>query len=340
MRLFASLLHALIAGESLDAETMGDVIGAIVDGLWTPVQVGAFLAALASKGETVIELVGAARAIRERSLRVEHGLSLVVDTCGTGGDGAGTINISTIAGLIVAGCGVPVAKHGGRAASSRCGSADVLEAVGIAIDDDPATARKRLERIGFAFMFAPAYHPAMQALAPVRRELGVRTLFNLLGPLTNPAGATHQVVGTAKPEHLELMGEALMRLGVRAGAVVHADGGIDEVAGEGITHVYQFTESRSHRYILDPMDLGIQASLSAIAGGDPVINAAALWAILRGERSPRADLIALNAALTLVVAERAESLREGLEAAYASVRNGAALAVLEALRHPTELELA
>jgi anthranilate phosphoribosyltransferase len=336
MKPFPALLDVLIAGDELDGQTMCEALGAYLEGVWSPVRMGAFLTALAAKGETVAEIVGAASAIRERGLRVEHALPLVVDTCGTGGDGAGTINISTAVGFVVAGCGVPVAKHGGRSSSSKCGSADVLEALGVALDDDPATARAHLEGIGFAFMFAQTYHPALKIAAPLRRELGVRTLFNLLGPLTNPADATHQVVGVARESHLELIGESLARLGVRGGAVVHGAGGIDEVAGEGITHVYAFTSSGARRYVLDPADFGIHAPLSVLAGGDATTNAAALQAVLRGERSPRADVVALNAALTLVTAERAESLREGLEAAYASLRNGAALAVLEALRRPEE----
>jgi anthranilate phosphoribosyltransferase len=333
---FASILRALIAREELGGQTMREAIGAIMDGAWSSAQAGAFLATLAAKGETPSEVVGGARALRERSLRVEHELALVADTCGTGGDGAGTLNVSTTVGLVLAGCGIPVAKHGGRASSSKCGSADVLEALGVAIDDEPPAARKRLERTKFAFLFAPRYHPAMKVAAPVRGDLGVPTLFNLLGPLANPAGATHQVLGVARESQLVLIGEALIELGARAGAVVHGTGGIDEVAGEGITHVFQFSASRARRWILDPMDLGIRAPLSALAGGDPPTNAAALRALLEGERSPRADVIALNAALALLVVERVESLREGLEEARVSMRHGAALAVLEALRRPRE----
>ncbi len=273
--------------------------------------------------------------LRERSLHVEHDLPLVVDTCGTGGDGYNTINISTAAALTIAGCGVPVAKHGGRAASGRCGSADVLEALGVGLDDDPQEARKRLERDRFAFLFAPRYHPVMKSVGPLRRELGVRTLFNLLGPLANPAGATHQVLGTADEARLEVLGEALRELGVRSGAVLHAADGMDEIAGEGPTYVYQFDRERARRYILDPSDFGIRASREALIGGDVAVNAAALRAILEGERSPCADVTALNAALALLVAGRAESFREGLELAYASLRNGAALAVLEASRRDT-----
>ncbi|HTV73495.1 MAG TPA: anthranilate phosphoribosyltransferase [Candidatus Acidoferrales bacterium] len=337
---FSALLRGIVAGEPLEADVAYDAIGSIIDTSWTPVQAGAFLVALAAKGETASEIAGAARAFRERSLHVEHDLPLVLDTCGTGGDGAGTINVSTIVGLVVAGCGVPVAKHGNRASSSRCGSADVLEALGIAIDDDPAMARVRLEHDGFTFMFAPRYHPAMKAVSAVRRELGIRTLFNLLGPLCNPARATHQVVGVAKESHLELVGDALIALGTQGGAVVYAASGIDEIAGEGPTYVYQFSAQRAWRYVIDPSDFGIRAPLGAIAGGEPALNAAAVRAILEGERSPRADVVALNAALALVVSERAGSFREGLDLAQSSLQDGAGLAVLEALRRPIKLEFA
>ncbi|HMD02916.1 MAG TPA: anthranilate phosphoribosyltransferase, partial [Candidatus Baltobacteraceae bacterium] len=269
---------------------------------------------------------------------VEHELPLVVDTCGTGGDGAHTINVSTLVGLIVAGCGVPVAKHGNRAASSRCGSADVLEAAGVAIDGSPEVARVRLERRNFAFLFAQQYHPALKVVAPVRRELRVRTVFNLLGPLANPARATHQVVGVADPAHLELIGTALQGLGARRGAVVYARSGIDEIAGDAPTEVFQFNGSGGRRWLLDPSDLGIKASAEALAGGEPPDNARALRALLEGERSPRADVVALNAALALIVAEQAGSLREGLARARASLADGSSLAVFEALRRPAELE--
>lgn len=332
---FPFYLRRAVERENFSAEAMRDAIAAIVDGAWSGVQSAAFLAALAAKGETVAEIAGAARAVRERSLRVEHTLPLVVDTCGTGGDGTGTINVSTAAGLLVAACGVPVAKHGNRAASSRCGSADVLEALGMDISEEPAQVRSRLERKGFAFMLATKYHPAMKTVASLRRELGVRTLFNLLGPLSNPASVTHQVVGVSRESHVQLLGEALMSLGLRAGAVVHGAGGLDEIAGEGLTFVYQFTPQRAWSYTIDPAELGIHAPLSELAGGDPALNAQALRVIVEGERSPRADVVALNAALTLLVAEQVESLREGFELARARLQGGAARAVLEDLHHPS-----
>jgi anthranilate phosphoribosyltransferase len=333
---YPALLRAVIARQDLDAEAMSFAVGQIMDAEWSAAQAGAFLGALATKGETVAEVVGAAEAMRARSLHVEHELPLVVDTCGTGGDGAHTINISTAVGFVVAGAGLPVAKHGNRAASSRCGSADVLEASGIVIDRPPAVARRQLERDRFAFLFAQAYHPAMKEVAPVRRQLGVRTVFNMLGPLSNPARATHQVIGVAVAEHVTLMGEALQRLGARGGAIVHATTGIDEIGGDAPTQVYQFGGGEARTYLLDPSEFDICASLADIGGGEPSENAAALRAILEGERSPRADVIALNAALALVVAERAATVGEGLNVARASLRDGAALAVFESIRRPRE----
>lgn len=338
---FTALLRRLVAREDLSAQEMSEAIGAIMDDRWSPPQSAAFLTALAAKGETPVEVVGAAQAMRDRSLRVEHTLPLVADTCGTGGDGTCTLNISTAVAFVVAGCGVPVAKHGNRAASSRCGSADVLEVLGVAIDTDPQSAARGLEENGFTFMFAPRFHPAMKAVGPVRRELGIRTLFNLLGPISNPAGATHQVIGVSRESHLELIGDALARLGSVAGAVVHAASGMDEVAGEGVTHVYQFGAGKARRYRIDPADFDVYAPISSLLGGDARENAAILRAILMGERSPRADVVALNAALVLVVAGVAESLTEGFHLARTSLRDGAALAVLErVVRRPTELKLA
>jgi anthranilate phosphoribosyltransferase len=340
MRDFRSLLREILAGRDLDADQMAFAVGAMMDASWSPVQTGAFLAALATKGETATEVFGAAEAMRARSLHVEHDLPLVVDTCGTGGDGSHTINVSTAAGFVLAGCGLHVAKHGNRAASSLCGSADVLEACGIAIDVPPEAARAQLEHDRFAFLFAPLYHPATKEVGPVRRELGVRTIFNILGPLANPARATHQVIGVASEAHLELVGRALESLGSRAGAVVHAQNGIDEIAGDCVTHVYQFAGGVARRWTLDPASVGVSAPTGALSGGSPAFNAAALRSILQGERTPRADVVALNAALVLVVAERAADLREGLELARASLLSGAALEVFDRLRRPTEMEFA
>jgi anthranilate phosphoribosyltransferase len=300
-----------------------------MDGSFTAVQSAGLLTALAAKGERLEEVVGAARAMRDRSLRVEHNLPVVVDVVGTGGDNANTINISTLTALTVAAGGVPVAKHGNRAASSACGSADVLEAEGMAIDVEPERAAASLREAGFTFMFAPRYHHAMKNVAPVRRELGVRTIFNVLGPLTNPAHATHQVVGVARPELIQLMGEVLRGLGVRAGAVVHASSGIDEVGGEGPTTVYSFEEGESRRWSIDPEQYGIRAPLHAIRGGSVEACKEAFESVLSGERSPRADVVALNAGLVFTVCSRTRDLKEGLELARTLLGEGRAAAVFE-----------
>lgn len=328
----ADLLKALVARRSLSSEQMSDAIGAIMDARFSPVQAAAFLALLAAKGESPDEVLGAARAMRARSLRVDHRLTQVLDVCGTGGDGVGTINISTIVAFVVASCGLAVAKHGNRAASSRCGTADVLEALGIPIDLEPEAARRELESKGFVFLFAQRYHPAMRNIAPIRRDLGVRTIFNLLGPLTNPARATHQVVGVSDERHLDLIAHALEGLGGLAGAVVHATSGLDEIAGDVPTQVVRFRGGRRERMLIDPADYGISVPQSEIIGGDVGTNARALEEILSGERSSRSDLIALNAALPLLIAERVGSIGEGIELARRQLHEGAAHAVFEAAR--------
>ncbi|HLI96162.1 MAG TPA: anthranilate phosphoribosyltransferase [Candidatus Baltobacteraceae bacterium] len=323
------MLRRLIAGEHLTQDDAASMMGAIMDASFTPIQSAGLLTALAMMGEQTPEVVGAARAMRDRSLHVVHGLPMVVDVVGTGGDNANTINISTMTALVVSAAGVPVAKHGNRAASSACGSADVLEAAGMAIDVEPDRAAHMLHETGFAFMFAPRYHPAMKNVAPVRRELGVRTIFNVLGPLTNPARATHQVVGVARPEHLELIGDVLRGLGVRAGAVVHASSGIDEVCGEGPTTVYTFDEGESRRWTLEPEAFGIRTPLDLIRGGSVDACKDAFERILSGEQSPRADVVALNAALVFTVCNRTSDLQEGLELARTLLKEGRAAVVFE-----------
>ncbi|MGH7716170.1 MAG: anthranilate phosphoribosyltransferase, partial [Vulcanimicrobiaceae bacterium] len=308
---YSELLRSLTRREDLTAEQMSDVMGAIMDEKITAVQAAAFIAALATKGEAVSEIVGAARAMRERSLPVPHELE-VLDVCGTGGDAAGTINISTAVAFVLAGAGLRVAKHGNRAASSRCGSADVLEAVGVRIDVAPQEAARQLKDHNVAFLFAQHYHPAMRAVGPIRSQLGVRTIFNMLGPLTNPARAKRQVIGVPVEHWVPLLGEALRELGSDAGAIVHGTNGLDEIAGDVPTHVYQFDENGAHEWTLAPSDYGIKASLQQLRGGDAQTNAHALLAILGGEASPRADVICLNAALGFVVAGRAGSIDEGL----------------------------
>lgn len=303
-----------------------------MDGTITAAQAAALLRALAIKGETVAELLGAARAMRERSLRVEHHLPLVADIVGSGGDGAGTINISTVTALVVAAAGVPVAKHGNRAATSKCGSADILEAAGMSIEGGPGVAARCLRETGFTFMFAPLYHPAMKTVGPVRRELGVRTIFNSLGPLTNPARATHQLVGVATDALVEPVAEVMRALGIRAGAVVHASSGIDEVGGEGPTSVYEFGDGWMKKWTLDPQEFGVHATLDDIGGGSVERCLDAFTCILSGEQSPRADVIALNAALAFVICGRTADIQEGMNLARTQLQGGHAAALFERVK--------
>ena len=282
-----------------------------------------------SRGEDVDEIVGAARAMRERSLHVEHGLPEVVDVVGTGGDGANTINISTMAALVTAAAGIPVAKHGNRAASSACGSADVLEATGLPIDLSPDRAARMLRETNFTFMYAARYHPAMKNVGPIRRELGVRTIFNILGPLTNPASASVQIVGVARPELLEPLARVLVELGVRRGAVVYGENGIDEVAGDVPTTVYAFNGAGGERWTLDPANYGIATPLSAIVGRSVDEARDAFLAILGGETSPRSDVVALNAALVLQTVGAEPTMEAALERARSILASGAALHTYE-----------
>jgi len=328
---YAPTLRRILSGEHLTQEESEAMIAQIMDGAVTPAQTAGLLVALAAKGETTGEVTGAARAMRERSLHVEHGLPMVVDVVGTGGDNANTINISTMAALVVASAGIPVAKHGNRAASSACGSADVLEASGVNIDVGPERAAEALRETGFTFMFAQRYHPAMKNVGPVRRELGVRTVFNVLGPLTNPARATHQVVGVARPELVELMGDVLASLGV-TGAVVHGASGIDEVSGEGPSTVYEFGADGTHRWMLNPAEYGIDAPLETIRGGSVEAARSAFERILNGERSPRADVVALNAGLVFAITKRTTNVKEGIELARTLLRDGRAASVLERVK--------
>ena len=329
---FAQRLRNVVQGNDLDERDAGALLGEFMDGKASTLQGAALLSALATKGEVVSEIVGAARAMRARSVRVEHRLPLVMDLCGTGGDHRNTLNISTMASLVVAAAGVPVAKHGNRAASSRCGSADVLEAAGFPITLPPDTAAQILAERNFTFMFAQLYHPAMKNVAPVRRELPIRTIFNVLGPLTNPASATHQVVGVADRSHLSLIGGALQLLGAQAAAVVHAENGIDEVAGDCPTHVFQFDRSGVRRLTIDPRDYGVNVPLNEIQGGDSAHNAAAFLRILRGERCGAADVVALNAGLALHVSGAAPDLRDGFRAARAVLERGAAYEIFRRLK--------
>jgi anthranilate phosphoribosyltransferase len=324
-------LESLVMRRDLSEAEAAVAMEEIMEGRATPALLGAFLVALRMKGETAEEVAGFARTMRAKALRVEPP-GQVVDTCGTGGDGQGTFNISTAAAFVAAGAGVAVAKHGNRAASSKCGSADVLEAAGVKIDLTPEQVRACLEEVGIGFMFAPAFHPAMRHAAPTRRELGIATVFNILGPLCNPAGAQHQVLGVARSQLVEVISEALLRLGAAHVLVVHSQDGVDELTLSAPSVVSELRNGKLRRYTVEPEALGLaQAPLAALRGGSAEENAAALRRVLEGAPGPLRDVVLLNAAAALVAGDRVGDLREGLELARASVDSGAALAKLEGL---------
>jgi anthranilate phosphoribosyltransferase len=313
------------------AETVA-VMNEIADGGATPAQVGAFLAALRLKGETVDEIAGAAEVMRARVDRVHVGREVFVDTCGTGGDGSNTFNISTTSAFVVAGAGVCVAKHGNRSVSSRCGSADVLAALGVNVDATKETVERSIEACGIGFLFAPKLHPAFKAVAGIRRELGIRSVFNLLGPLANPAGARRQVMGVYEPRWVPVLGGVLAALGAEHAFVVHGEG-LDEIAVTGMTHVAEVKGGTVDRYSMLPEDLGLRRwDRGEIAGGDAERNATILRDVLAGQKGAPRDAVLANSAAALVAAEVAGDLREGVRLAAESVDRGAAQDKLERLR--------
>ena len=304
----------------------------IADGGATPAQVGAFLAALRVKGETVDEIAGAAEVMRQRVDRVRVDREVFVDTCGTGGDNQNTFNISTTAAFVVAGAGVCVAKHSNRSVSSRCGSADVLGALGVNVEASKEVVERCIEECGIGFLFAPRLHPAFKAVAGIRRELGIRSVFNLLGPLANPAGARHQVMGVYEPRWVPILGGVLAALGARHAFVVHGEG-LDEIAVTGMTHVSEVKDGRVERYAMLPEDLGLRRwERSELAGGDASHNAAVVTAVLSGQPGAPRDAVLANAAAALVAAEAAPDLGAGVRLAAQAIDSGAALDKLERLR--------
>jgi anthranilate phosphoribosyltransferase len=326
-------LGEVVAGRDLTEAAAHGLMGELMSGALDPAVIGALLAALRSKGETSEEIAGFVRGMLDAATRLpltEAVAARAIDTCGTGGDGAGTINVSTIAALVVAAAGVPVVKHGNRAASSLSGSADLLEAWGVAIDLGPAAAASVLDEVGVTFLFARRYHPAMRHVAPVRSALGMRTVFNLLGPLSNPAGVRRQVVGVPDEGVGELVASALARLGHTRALVVHGADGLDELTTTTTSRVWDVRDGAVTEWTLEPSSLGIAPATTAqLRGGDVARNRALADAILAGESGPRADLVALNAAAALVVAGVTEDLGSGLEVARASLASGAAREVLE-----------
>jgi anthranilate phosphoribosyltransferase len=324
-------LAAVIEGKRLSMDEARSAMGSVMDGEATPSQLAALLVALRMRGETVDELAGFAAAMRERSVKVAAPDG-AVDTCGTGGDGSNTFNISTAAALVVASAGVPVAKHGNRAITSRSGSADVLEALGVRTDLGAAEAGAALCEFGFAFLFAPGFHPAMKHAGPTRREIGVRTAFNLIGPLTNPAGARRQVVGVGDPAVAPRIAEVLHRLDAERALVVHGRG-LDELPLDGTGILYDVTPDGVTSYSVVASELGLGAApVSDLAGGTAAENAIIVEAVLGGTSGPRRDVVLLNAAAAFLAAGRAGGLRDGIAMAAEAIDSGAATRLLGRLR--------
>lgn len=324
-------LAAVVEGRTLTLAEARSAMGAVMDGEATPAQLAALLVALRMRGETVEELAGFAAAMRDRVVRVAAPAG-TIDTAGTGGDRSGTFNISTAAALVAAAAGVPVAKHGNRAITSASGSADVLEALGVRTDHDADSAAIALREIGFAFLFAPGFHPAMRHAGPTRREIGVRTAFNLLGPLTNPAGARRQIVGVGDPAAAPRMAEVLRLLRAERALVVHG-AGLDELPLDGTGVLYDVTAAGVERRGVDAAALGLlRAETRSLAGGSPEENARLVEAVLRGESGARRDVVLLNAGAALVVSGRVESLDAGIELAALTIDAGAAAELLARLR--------
>jgi anthranilate phosphoribosyltransferase len=325
-------LAELLEGRNLSKPQAREVMNQIMRGEATPAQIGGFLVALRLKGETADEIAGCAEAMRDHVLAVSPKRKDLVDTAGTGGDGAGTFNISTAAALVSAAAGAAVAKHGNRAVSSSSGSADVLEALGFELELPPEHIERSIDELGFGFLFAPSHHPAMRHAAPVRRELAARTVFNVLGPLTNPAGARAQVVGVYAPELVPTIATVLARLGARRAFVVHGAGGIDELSPAGPNLVCEVVHGKVRRREIDPREFGVpRCKPSDLAGGSPADNAATLHEIFAGGKGPKREAVLLNAGGAIAAGGHARDLEQGYRAAAEAVDSGAAAARLEEL---------
>lgn len=325
---FLPFLHRVAAKQNLTRDDASQAMSLILDGAATTPQIAAFLVALKMKGETAEEVLGFATAMRERSERVDVQVNgeTLIDTCGTGGDALGTFNVSTVAAFVVAGAGVRVAKHGNRSLSSQCGSADLLEELGVNIHLDRARVAGAIRTVGIGFLFAPAHHPAVKHAQPARAELKMRTVFNLLGPLTNPAGARRQLIGAASSEAAELMAEALAGLGTDRAFVVNGFDGLDEVSTTGPTLVYEIAGAKFDKHLWTPADFGVsRATLADLAGGDRERNCAIARGVLEGEKGPARDIVVVNAAVALLAAGHAPDLRRGVSEACDSIDSGKAV---------------
>jgi len=329
-------IDTVVSGRSLTMEEASSVMREIMEGEATPAQLGAFLTALALKGETTQEIAGMARVMRDMALRVEVDGELV-DTVGTGGDGKNTFNISTATAFVAAGAGLKVAKHGNRAASGSCGSADVLEALGVQIELSPVAVAQCINEVGVGFMFAPAFHPAMRHAGPVRREIGIRTVFNILGPLTNPAGAQTQLLGVAFPELGGIMAEVMGLLGSHHAMIVHGAGGLDEISLSGDTSVWEVRRGQVEEWTIRVEDTGLpETPIEAIRGGSKEENAATMLRLFQGEQGAVRDMVLLNSAGVLMVGDKAETIRQGVEMSAGIIDSGAALAKLDQMAEVTQ----
>jgi anthranilate phosphoribosyltransferase len=332
MTAFPALLEKLGRRIDLSESEAAAAMETIMDGRAQPSQIAGLLIGLAMKGERPDEIVGLARTMRARATKLSRTFAPVFDTCGTGGDGSHTFNVSTVAALVLAACGVRVAKHGNRSASSRCGSADLFETLGVNVGAPPAVIERCLEQAGIAFLFAQVFHPSMRHAAPTRKELGVRTAFNLLGPLTNPAGATRQLVGVPKPELTELVARSLLQLGSERAWVVHGADGLDEISTTGYTKVSECRDGAVNTFYLHPSDLGLPKSApEALKGGEAAENAVITRAILDGEKGPRRDIVLLNAAASLLIAGSVATIPDGIAMAAEAIDSGRAKTVLATL---------
>ncbi len=332
--MYKTVLNKLLSGNNLTEKETNQIMNQIMQGELTSAQIASFLTALRIKGETVEEIIGSAWAMREYAVRLKRFYPLAIDTCGTGGDSKGTFNISTVTALVVAGTGLKVAKHGNRGVSSKSGSADVLEALGVNLDLTPDQVESCLEEVGIAFFFAPLFHPAMRFAVTPRREIGFRTIFNLLGPLTNPAGVKYQVLGVYDPALTEIIAETLKELGVKQAMVVCSKTGMDEISLCEDTKVSEVKNGKIKTFYLKPEVLGLKrCRLEDIQGGDARLNAEITLAILKGSsRDYKRDVVLINSAAALVVAGKAEDLTSGMMMAQESIESGAALQKLEELK--------
>ncbi|MBU1194641.1 MAG: anthranilate phosphoribosyltransferase [Proteobacteria bacterium] len=329
---FTENLRKIISGQDLDQDSAASMLSDIFSGQITEAQVGAFMAALATKGETFEELAGAARSMRRKAIKIQTRSQNVIDTCGTGGDASGSFNISTTTAFVVAGAGVTVAKHGNRSISSKCGSADVLEALGVNLNVDPEIVEEAINEIGIGFMFAPMYHGSMKYAGKARMECGIRSIFNMLGPLTNPAAASCQLLGVYDPKLTEMFAQALKLLGVKKALVVHGHDGMDEITTTTKTRISELNDAQIRSYDLDPLEFFENyARTCDLKGGDVKENAAITLGILKGEKGPKRDIVVLNSGAALMAAQQVQTIKQGIVMAKESIDSGNALKKLEQL---------